>query len=223
MNEPESVIRLQELLEKVEAARAQLERSEDPEQAVQVLQELAELAKEVQVESSARAGSDEHPDELRRLTDDSSEACPRVELEARAALRYSLLAAASGSARCSAWLPARRSGGTRESCRGVRARARAHVQPRPRRLARSGRRRLRAAAERPRAVRRDVPSWPATRCSRRPSASHCATGARVARELADATLGMIGGQYLDVTTTSSAPTTCGGSTRSRPAASCARR
>lgn len=60
MNEPDSVMRLQELLEKVEAARAQLERSEDPEQAVHVLQELAELAKEVQVEvERARRETDE--------------------------------------------------------------------------------------------------------------------------------------------------------------------
>ena len=60
MNEPDSVVRLQDLLEKVEAARAQLERTEDPEQAVQVLQELAELAKEVQAEvERARRETDE--------------------------------------------------------------------------------------------------------------------------------------------------------------------
>jgi hypothetical protein len=60
VNEPDSVARLQELLEKVEAARAELERSEDPERAVQVLQELAELAKEVQAEvERARRETDE--------------------------------------------------------------------------------------------------------------------------------------------------------------------
>ena len=60
MNEPDSVIRLQELLEKVEAARVELEHSEDPEQAVKVLQELAELAKEVQAEvERARRETDE--------------------------------------------------------------------------------------------------------------------------------------------------------------------
>ena len=60
MNEPDSVVRLQELLEKVEAARVELEHSEDPEQAVKVLQELAELAKEVQVEvERARRQTDE--------------------------------------------------------------------------------------------------------------------------------------------------------------------
>ena len=50
MSEPDAVARLQELLEKVEAARAELEGTDDPERAVQVLQELAELAKEVQAE-----------------------------------------------------------------------------------------------------------------------------------------------------------------------------
>ncbi len=60
MNEPDSVVRLQELLEKVEAARVELEHSEDPEQAVKVLQELAELAKEVQAEvERARRETDE--------------------------------------------------------------------------------------------------------------------------------------------------------------------
>lgn len=60
MNEPDSVVRLQELLEKVEAARVELERSDDPEQAVKVLQELAELAKEVQAEvERARRETDE--------------------------------------------------------------------------------------------------------------------------------------------------------------------
>jgi hypothetical protein len=41
---------LQELLEKVEAARSELEKADDPERAVQVLQELADLSKEVQAE-----------------------------------------------------------------------------------------------------------------------------------------------------------------------------
>jgi len=60
VNEPDSVVRLQELLEKVEAARVELERSEDPERAVEVLQQLAELAKEVQVEvERARRETDE--------------------------------------------------------------------------------------------------------------------------------------------------------------------
>jgi hypothetical protein len=48
--EPDAVARLQELLEKVESARAELEGTEDPERAVQILQQLADLAKEVQAE-----------------------------------------------------------------------------------------------------------------------------------------------------------------------------
>jgi hypothetical protein len=50
MSEPDAVARLQELLDKVEAARGELEGVEDPERAVQILQELADLAKEVQAE-----------------------------------------------------------------------------------------------------------------------------------------------------------------------------
>jgi hypothetical protein len=48
--QPDAVAQLQDLLEKVEAARAQLESTDDPERAVEILQELAELAKEVQAE-----------------------------------------------------------------------------------------------------------------------------------------------------------------------------
>ena len=49
--EPESVARLQELLDRLERARTQLEATEgDPERAVDVLQSLAELAKEIQAE-----------------------------------------------------------------------------------------------------------------------------------------------------------------------------
>ena len=39
-----------DLLEKVEAARVELESADDPERAVQILQELADLSKEVQAE-----------------------------------------------------------------------------------------------------------------------------------------------------------------------------
>jgi hypothetical protein len=57
--QPDAVARLQELLEKVESARAQLEATDDPERAVGVLQELAELAKEVQAEvENARREAD---------------------------------------------------------------------------------------------------------------------------------------------------------------------
>ena len=49
--EPESVARLQDLIEQLERARTQLEATEgDPERAVDVLQSLAELAKEIQAE-----------------------------------------------------------------------------------------------------------------------------------------------------------------------------
>jgi hypothetical protein len=59
VSEPDAVARLQELLEKVESARAQLEASDDPERAVEILQELAELAKEVQAEvENARREAD---------------------------------------------------------------------------------------------------------------------------------------------------------------------
>jgi hypothetical protein len=49
-SEPEPVERLQGLLDKLEAARAELEQTDDAERAVAILQELAELAKEVQAE-----------------------------------------------------------------------------------------------------------------------------------------------------------------------------
>jgi septation ring formation regulator EzrA len=49
--EPESVARLQDLVERLEQARIQLEATqEDPEQAVDVLQSLTELANEIQAE-----------------------------------------------------------------------------------------------------------------------------------------------------------------------------
>jgi predicted ribosome quality control (RQC) complex YloA/Tae2 family protein len=48
--QPESVKRLEDLLDRLEQARTQLEATEDPEQAVDVLQSLADLAKEIQAE-----------------------------------------------------------------------------------------------------------------------------------------------------------------------------
>ena len=50
MNEPEHVERLQQLLDRLEAARAELAKTEDADRAVAILQDLAELANEVQVE-----------------------------------------------------------------------------------------------------------------------------------------------------------------------------
>lgn len=50
MSAPDHVNRLQELLDKLETTRAELEGTEDAERAVAILQDLAELAKEVQAE-----------------------------------------------------------------------------------------------------------------------------------------------------------------------------
>jgi hypothetical protein len=50
MSEPQSVARLQELLARLETARAELEATNDAERAVEILSDLAELAKEVQTE-----------------------------------------------------------------------------------------------------------------------------------------------------------------------------
>jgi hypothetical protein len=50
VSEPEPVRRLEELLDRLEAARVDLERTQDADRAVAILQELAELAKEVQSE-----------------------------------------------------------------------------------------------------------------------------------------------------------------------------
>jgi hypothetical protein len=52
MSEPPSgsVARLEELLKRLEEARAQLEKTDDAEQAVDALRRLAEVAKEVQAE-----------------------------------------------------------------------------------------------------------------------------------------------------------------------------
>ncbi len=50
MSADDSLKRAEELLEKLEAARARLEGTEDPEAAIEVLAELSELAREVEVE-----------------------------------------------------------------------------------------------------------------------------------------------------------------------------
>jgi hypothetical protein len=47
---PDPVARLEELLQRLEEARARLGTTDDPEQAVETLRELAEVAKEVQAE-----------------------------------------------------------------------------------------------------------------------------------------------------------------------------
>jgi hypothetical protein len=46
----DSLRRAEDLLEKLEAARARLEATDDPDAAIEVLSELAELAREVEVE-----------------------------------------------------------------------------------------------------------------------------------------------------------------------------
>jgi hypothetical protein len=50
MNAEDSLKRAEELLEKLERARARLEQTEDPEAAIEVLSELAEIAKQVEAE-----------------------------------------------------------------------------------------------------------------------------------------------------------------------------
>jgi hypothetical protein len=46
----ESLNHAEDLLARLEAARARLEETQDPDQAIEILQELAELAKEVEAE-----------------------------------------------------------------------------------------------------------------------------------------------------------------------------
>ena len=50
MSADESLVRAEDLLARMEAARARLDATEDPEQAIDVLQDLSELAKEVEAE-----------------------------------------------------------------------------------------------------------------------------------------------------------------------------
>jgi hypothetical protein len=59
---PDPVARLQGLLDKIEAARGELERVEDPDRAVEILQRLSELAQDVQAEvERARGDADASP------------------------------------------------------------------------------------------------------------------------------------------------------------------
>ena len=50
MNADESLNNAEDLLARLEAARARLDATQDPDQAIEILQELAELAKEVEAE-----------------------------------------------------------------------------------------------------------------------------------------------------------------------------
>jgi hypothetical protein len=62
MSEPDPVARLQELLDRLEAARKRLEETDDPERAVDILRELAELAKQVQTEIERARREEGHED-----------------------------------------------------------------------------------------------------------------------------------------------------------------
>lgn len=50
MTADESLSNAENLLARLESARARLEETQDPDQAIEILQELAELAKEVEAE-----------------------------------------------------------------------------------------------------------------------------------------------------------------------------
>jgi hypothetical protein len=50
MSADESLSNAEDLLARLEAARARLDETQDPDQAIEILQELAELAKEVEAE-----------------------------------------------------------------------------------------------------------------------------------------------------------------------------
>jgi hypothetical protein len=62
MSQTDPVGRLQELLDRLEAARKRLEETDDPERAVDILRELADLAKEVQVEIERARREEGHAD-----------------------------------------------------------------------------------------------------------------------------------------------------------------
>ncbi len=53
MTAEERLVRAEDLLGKLESARARLEKTDDPEQALEILSELAEIAKQVEQEISA--------------------------------------------------------------------------------------------------------------------------------------------------------------------------
>ena len=55
----ESLNKAEDLLARLEQARARLDETQDPDKAIEILQELAELAKEVEAElAKARARAD---------------------------------------------------------------------------------------------------------------------------------------------------------------------
>jgi hypothetical protein len=50
MSSEDALAKAEELLGRLEAARARLEQTDDPEQAIEILAELSELAKQVEAE-----------------------------------------------------------------------------------------------------------------------------------------------------------------------------
>jgi exonuclease VII small subunit len=60
MNAEDSLSRAEELLARLETARAKLEETEDPDEAIKILSELAEIARQVETELE-RARRDAEP------------------------------------------------------------------------------------------------------------------------------------------------------------------
>ena len=56
MSAEDSLAKAEQLLERLEAARAKLEATEDPDAAIEVLEELAALAKEIEAELQRARG-----------------------------------------------------------------------------------------------------------------------------------------------------------------------
>lgn len=66
MSAEESLQRAEQLLERLDEARARLETTQDPEAALQILGELSEIAKEVEAEiQRAKRGAEAEADEER--------------------------------------------------------------------------------------------------------------------------------------------------------------
>ena len=58
----ESLNRAEELLERLDEARSQLEAATDPDQAIEILSELSEIARDVEAEiARAKRGTDAQP------------------------------------------------------------------------------------------------------------------------------------------------------------------
>ncbi len=208
----ESLQRAEELLAQLEETRAELERlseSEDVDGAIEALTRLSRAREGGRGRArSGRGGRPtlpRRPDELRAAVEDYlAELALTPELDGlEEPMRYAL---AGGGKRVRPVLCLATGGGGRRRRRARapgrgRGRARPHVLARPRRPA-GARRRRRAARAADGARAASARTWPscrATRCSTeafRLALSYASTG--VARELAQATLGMIGGQYLDL-------------------------